>query len=47
MGSTSDNHLKLWQRLAEVADDPWPYGSWRTPSLVFTDVVSGAWVALG
>jgi len=41
--NVADNHLKLWQRLAEVADDPWPYGSWRTPSLVFTDVVvSGA-----
>ena len=37
------NHLQLWQRLAEVANDPWPYSSYRTPSLVFTDVVvSGA-----
>jgi PmbA protein len=33
------NHLQLWQRLAEVANDPWPYSSYRTPSLVFTDVV--------
>jgi PmbA protein len=33
------NHLDFWQKLAEVANDPWPYGSMRTPSLVFTDVV--------
>lgn len=37
------NHLEFWQHLAEVANDPWMYSSWRTPSLVFTDVVvSGA-----
>ena len=37
------NHLQLWRSLAEVANDPWPYSSYRTPSLVFTDVVvSGA-----
>jgi len=35
----SDNHLKFWQRLAEVANDPWVYSGQRTPSLVFTDVV--------
>ena len=35
----ADNHLKFWQRLAEVANDPWIYSSQRTPSLVFTDVV--------
>lgn len=35
----ADNHLKFWQKLSEVADDPWIYSSWRTPSLVFTDVV--------
>lgn len=35
----SDNHLKFWQRLIEVANDPWPYSGQRTPSLVFTDVV--------
>jgi len=33
------NHLKFWHQLAEVANDPWPYSSWRTPSLVFSDVV--------
>jgi len=33
------NHLEFWHKLAEVADDPWPYSSLRTPSLVFTDVV--------
>ncbi|MDH4257737.1 MAG: TldD/PmbA family protein [Candidatus Aminicenantes bacterium] len=35
----SDNHLKFWNRLAEVGNDPWPYSSQRFPSLVFTDVV--------
>ena len=33
------NHLELWNRLAEAANDPWVYSSWRLPSLVFTDVV--------
>jgi PmbA protein len=35
----ADNHLKFWQKLSEVANDPWIYSSWQTPSLVFTDVV--------
>lgn len=35
----ADNHLKFWNRLVEVANDPWIYSSYRTPSLVFTDVV--------
>jgi PmbA protein len=35
----ADNHLKIWQRLAEAANDPYPYSSERVPSLVFTDVV--------
>ena len=35
----ADNHLKFWHKLVEVANDPWIYSSWRTPSLVFTDVV--------
>jgi PmbA protein len=35
----SDNHLKFWHKLVEVANDPWPYSGERTPSLVFTDVV--------
>ncbi len=35
----ADNHLKFWNRLVEVANDPWIYSSWRMPSLVFTDVV--------
>jgi PmbA protein len=39
----ADNHLKFWEKLAEAANDPWMHGSWRTPSLVFRDVVvSGA-----
>jgi PmbA protein len=35
----ADNHLKFWTKLAEAANDPWIYGSWRTPSLLFSDVV--------
>jgi len=35
----SDNHLKFWNRLVEVGNDPWVYSSQRFPSLVFTDVV--------
>jgi PmbA protein len=39
----ADNHLKFWPRLIEVANDPWVYSAYRTPSLVFADVVvSGA-----
>jgi PmbA protein len=33
------NHLKFWNNLIEVANDPWAYSSWRTPSIVFKDVV--------
>jgi PmbA protein len=35
----ADNHLKIWQRLAEAANDPYLYSQQRLPSLVFTDVV--------
>jgi PmbA protein len=35
----ADNHLKFWHKLIECANDPWPYSDWRTPSMVFTDVV--------
>ena len=35
----ADNHLKFWPKLVETGDDPWAYSSWRTPSLVFKDVV--------
>jgi len=35
----ADNHLKFWNKLVEVANDPWPYSSWRMPSLVFEDIV--------
>jgi len=33
------NHLMFWNNLIEVANDPWGYSSWRTPSMVFKDVV--------
>jgi PmbA protein len=35
----ADNHLKFWNKLAEAANDPWKYSSYRIPSLVFKDVV--------
>jgi PmbA protein len=35
----ADNHLKLWDRLIEVGNDPYPYSSAKLPSLVFRDVV--------
>jgi PmbA protein len=41
--NVADNHLAFWSKLVEAANDPWTYGPWRTPSLVFRDVVvSGA-----
>jgi PmbA protein len=33
--NVSGNHLELWPRLAAVGDDPYPYSTLRTPSLVF------------
>jgi len=33
------NHLEFWNNLIEAANDTWVYSSWRTPSLVFKDVV--------
>jgi predicted Zn-dependent protease len=35
----ADNHLKFWNKLVEVANDPWIYSQERLPSLVFDDVV--------
>jgi PmbA protein len=35
----SDNHLKLWNKMIEVANDPYPYSSLRFPSMVFEDIV--------
>jgi PmbA protein len=35
----ADNHLKFWHKLTECANDPWLYSDWRTPSMVFGDVV--------
>jgi PmbA protein len=35
----ADNHLKLWPKLIEAANDPYPYSPTRTPSLVFKDIV--------
>lgn len=33
--NVSGNHKELWHRLAAVGDDPYPYSSFRTPTLVF------------
>jgi PmbA protein len=37
--NVADNHLGFWKKLKEVANDPWPHGSFRTPSLLFDDIV--------
>jgi PmbA protein len=34
----SGNHLELWKRLVAVGNDPYPYSSLYTPTLVFEDV---------
>ncbi len=31
----SGNHLEFWKRLVAVGDDPYPFSSMRTPTLVF------------
>jgi PmbA protein len=36
--NVSGNHLELWTRLTAVGDDPYPYSSMRTPTLVFDGV---------
>lgn len=35
----ADNHLKFWNKLVEVANDPYIYSGYRFPSLVFEDIV--------
>lgn len=35
----ADNHLKFWNKLIEVGNDPWIYSSARLPSLVIDGVV--------
>ena len=35
----ADNHMNFWNRLVEVANDPWIYGQSRFPSLVIDDVL--------
>ncbi len=34
----ADNHLKFWNKLIEIADDPWIYSQARFPSLAFDGV---------
>lgn len=34
----SGNHLEFWKRLTAVGNDPYPYSSLRTPTLVFDGV---------
>ncbi len=36
--NVSGNLKELWNRLAAVGSDPYPYSNWQTPSLRFTDV---------
>jgi PmbA protein len=35
----ADNHMNFWNRLVEVANDPWIYSQARFPSLVIDDVI--------
>lgn len=35
----ADNHLNFWNKLIEVANDPWIYSQGRLPSLVIDNVV--------
>ena len=35
----ADNHLNFWNKLSAIGNDPWKYGDWLTPSIVFNDVV--------
>lgn len=40
--NVTGSHRDLWHRLRECGDDPYPWSSWRLPTLVLTDVdVSG------
>ncbi|HVQ30558.1 MAG TPA: metallopeptidase TldD-related protein, partial [Vicinamibacteria bacterium] len=34
----SGNHLEFWPRLVAAGNDPWPYSSLRSPTLVFEGV---------
>ncbi len=36
--NVSGNHLEFWKKLAAVGNDPYPYSSSRTPTLVFDGV---------
>lgn len=36
--NVSGNHLDVWKRLAAVGNDPYPYSTSRTPTLVFDGV---------
>ncbi|MCC6809902.1 MAG: TldD/PmbA family protein [Deltaproteobacteria bacterium] len=36
--NVSGNHIDLWHRLSAIGNDPYPYSSMRTPSLVFEKV---------
>ena len=33
------NHLRLWTKVIEVGNDPYPYSSQYFPSVVFKDIV--------
>ncbi len=35
----ADNHLKFWNKLVEIGNDPWAYSQAIFPSLVFSDIV--------
>lgn len=35
----ADNHLTFWNKLVETGNDPWKYGGWQSPSLLFDGIV--------
>ncbi|MBN2487288.1 MAG: TldD/PmbA family protein [Bacteroidales bacterium] len=35
----ADNHLLFWNKIEELGNDPWIYGGWQSPSIMFNDVV--------
>ena len=36
--NVTGNHNEFWNQLVEVGNDPYPYSSWRRPSLFFKEV---------
>jgi hypothetical protein len=39
LNNIAGNHLTFWKKLIGLGNDPWKYGNWLTPGMVFEDVV--------